>query len=40
VGVTIESSVIDAERLKDEFLDLVCISSLSKLRTVWLNATR
>lgn len=25
-----ESTVIDAERLKDEFLDLVCISSLSK----------
>ena len=29
-AVTTESSVIDAERLQDEFLDLVCISSLSK----------
>lgn len=28
--MTMESSGIDAERLKDEFLDLVCISSLSK----------
>jgi len=28
--MTMESAVIDAERLKDEFLDLVCISSLSK----------
>jgi tripeptide aminopeptidase len=25
-----ESSVIDTARLKDEFLDLVCISSLSR----------
>ena len=29
-AVTTESSVIDGERLQDEFLDLVCISSLSK----------
>ena len=28
--MTLESAVIDAERLKDEFLDLVCISSLSR----------